>query len=213
MQAPDQEAASPPLWPEGTVDLRGGAGRERLCYPAGDVLVVSGLPGSGKSTLIRRAVAGERAVRRVDSQDTRERFERLLPHRLPYALARPCVRLVHYAALRRVVRTGASTVVHDSGRVRWVRAWLAREARRRGAALHLLLLDVGAATALAGQEARGRRVAPRVFARHRRAIARLTAAVTGGAQPRGTASVVLLDRPAADALRTISFERGGGPGE
>ncbi|MEV5375717.1 AAA family ATPase [Streptomyces nondiastaticus] len=193
----------------GVLDLRGGAGRGELRFPVGDLLIVSGLPGSGKSTLIRRAVAALDArdgiVWCVDSQDARERLERRAPARLPYAAYRPLARLAHYAALRRALRSGASVVVHDCGQRGWVRRWVARDARRRGAAAHLLLLDVPPGTALAGQAARGRGVSPRAFGRHRRAMARLTAELTAGRPPTGVTSVVLMDRGAVDVLREIAF--------
>ncbi|QTT78012.1 AAA family ATPase [Streptomyces mobaraensis NBRC 13819 = DSM 40847] len=183
------------------------------------MLVVSGLPGAGKSTLIRRVVPaldgrGE-PVRGVDSQDSRARLERRLrglPVRLPYGVYRPAARLAHYARLWRALRSGASLVVHDCGQRGWVRRLLAREARRRGTALHVLLLAVEPGTALAGQRARGRTVSRAAFGRHRRAMERLVAAAVAGRPPAGATSVLLLDRPAATALRTITFaETPGGP--
>ncbi|MCC3651569.1 MULTISPECIES: AAA family ATPase [Streptomyces] len=189
-------------------DLRGRR-PSALRYPAGDVLVVSGLPGSGKSTLIKRATAAldarGGAVHRIDSQDARDRWQRRLPAALPYALYRPLVRAAHYAGLRRALRSGASVVVHDCGTLTWVRRWLARDARRRGRGLHLALLDVSPETALAGQLARGRGVSGYAFARHRRAVARLVAGAEAGRAPEGCVSVVLLDRASASALHTIGF--------
>ncbi len=196
-------------------DLRGGAegGRadpRELRFPAGDVLVASGLPGSGKSTLINRTVPlldeTGAVVIRVDSQNTREAWERRLPGWLPYALYRPLVRYAHYAGLRRALRSGASVVVHDCGALPWVRRWLARDVRRRGRGLHMVLLDVGATEALEGQVARGRGVSAYAFGRHLRAMRRLIAGMEEGRPPRGCASAVLLDRPTASALRCISFE-------
>ncbi|MGK5546903.1 AAA family ATPase [Streptomyces sp. URMC 127] len=201
--------APPALPPAGVLDLRGGAGPAQLRFPAGDLLIVSGLPGSGKSTLIRRAVAAldarDGVVWCVDSQDARERLERRAPARLPYGAYRPLARLAHYAALRRALRSGASVVVHDCGQRGWVRRWVARDARRRAAAAHLLLLDVPPAAALAGQAARGRGVSPHAFGKHRRAMARLTADLAAGRLPAGVASAVLLDRGAAEALGEITF--------
>ncbi|MBA4862716.1 AAA family ATPase [Streptomyces sp. PSKA54] len=192
--------------PEAVVrDLRDRAGRgpRRLSFAEGDVVVVSGLPGSGKSTLMRRAVAGAR----IDSQDTRDRWDGKVSRRLPYAVYRPFVRLAHYAGLRRALRSGASVVVHDCGTQAWVRRWLSREARRRGGTLHLLVLDVTPDTALAGQRERGRGVSRYAFARHRRAVTRLIRSVERGELPPGCSSAVLLDRSAADLLRAVDFDR------
>lgn len=140
--------------PRRLLDLRRGRRPVRtLRYPPGDVLVVSGLPGGGKSTLMRRAKGGARLI---DSQDVRERWQARLPRLLPYALYRPLVRIAHYAGLWRALRSGDSVVVHDCGTLRWVRAWVARQARRRGRGMHLVLLDVPVRTALDGQRERGR---------------------------------------------------------
>jgi hypothetical protein len=86
-----------------------------------------------------------------------------------------------------------------------VRGWLGREARRRGGTLHLLLLDVPPDAALAGQRERGRGVSRYAFLRHRTAAARLIRAVERGDLPEGVGSAVLLDRAAADVLRSIAF--------
>lgn len=184
-------------------DLRDRAGRSPhgLLFGPRDLVVVTGLPGSGKSTLMRRTAGGVR----VDSQDTRDRWDARMPGFLPYALYRPLVRLSHYAGLRRALRGGGGVVVHDCGAQAWVRGWLGRAARRRGGTLHLIVLDVGADTALAGQRERGRGVSRYAFLRHRRAAARLLRAVEKGRLPAGCGAAVLLDRPAADVLRRIGF--------
>jgi predicted kinase len=200
--APARQACGP--LPTAVVrDLRDRAGHSPhgLYFGASDLVVVTGLPGSGKSTLMRRAVSGAR----VDSQDTRDRWDGRLARRLPYAVYRPLVRLAHYAGLRRALRSGAGVVVHDCGTQAWVRRWLAREARRRGGALHLLLLDVMPGTALEGQRERGRGVSRYAFARHRGAVARLLRSVEQGDLPEGCGSAVLIDRDAADVLRRIDF--------
>ncbi|WP_405497845.1 AAA family ATPase [Streptomyces sp. NBC_00096] len=182
-------------------DLRGPGGPRWLRFADGDIVVVSGLPGGGKSTLIRRAADGGG----IDSQDARERWERRMPAALPYAVYRPAVRIAHYWGLWRVLRSGAPAVVHDCGTQSWVRALLARAARRRGRALHLVLLDTTPEEARAGQAARGRGVSAYAFARHRGAVARLLREAESGRPPAGCASVTLLDRPAASRLTEIGF--------
>ncbi|MDX3065097.1 AAA family ATPase [Streptomyces clavifer] len=184
-------------------DLRGTGGRgpRSLDFAAGDLVVVSGLPGSGKSTLIRRAVQ-EHAI---DSQDTRDRWAGSLPGLLPYALYRPLVRAAHYLGLWRALRSGGSVVVHDCGTQAWVRRWLTREVRRRARTLHLVLLDVTPQVARAGQRERGRGVSGYAFARHRRAVGRLLRDTESGLLPPGCASAVLLDRDAAAVITRISF--------
>ncbi|WP_327239764.1 ATP-binding protein [Streptomyces sp. NBC_01318] len=184
-------------------DLRERAGRSPrgLHFAAGDVVVVSGLPGSGKSTLIQRAVT----VRAIDSQDTRDRWAQRVPRLLPYALYRPLVRVAHYWGLWRALRSGDSVVVHDCGTQAWVRGWLARDARRRGRVLHLVLLDVTPQVARDGQRERGRGVSGYAFARHRRAVGRLLRDTEAGILPTGCCSAVLLDREAAGMLTRITF--------
>ncbi|MGW5846543.1 AAA family ATPase [Streptomyces sp. NPDC055254] len=185
-------------------DLRGPEvrGPHRLRFAAGDIVVVSGLPGGGKSTLIERAAAADGAV---DSQNTRERWEHRMPSALPYAVYRPLVRVAHYRGLWRLLRSGASLVVHDCGTQSWVRGLLAAAVRRRGSALHLLLLDTSPEEALAGQRARGRSVSAYAFARHRAAVGRLLREAEAGRPPAGCASVVLLDRASAAAVTGIDF--------
>lgn len=185
-------------------DLRGPAAHapRRLGFAAGDIVVVSGLPGGGKSTLIKRAAAEGGAV---DSQDTREAWERRMPAALPYAVYRPLVRAAHYWGLWRMLRSGASVVVHDCGTQSWVRGLLAAAARRRGRALHLLLLDSSPEEALSGQAARGRGVSAYAFARHRGAVTRLLREAEAGRPPAGCASVTLLDRRSAATVSRIAF--------
>ncbi len=180
---------------------RSGHSPHALLFGPKDLVVITGLPGSGKSTLMKRAVKGPR----IDSQDTRDRWDARMPGFLPYAVYRPLVRIAHYAGLWSALRSGAGVVVHDCGTQAWVRGWLSRAARRRGGTLHLLLLDVTPDQALEGQRERGRGVSRYAFLRHRAAAGRLLRAVEKGELPQGCGSAVLIDRPAAGVLRRIGF--------
>jgi hypothetical protein len=198
-----------PLHPDGLVDLRGRPG-PALCvhYPADAVVVVSGLPGSGKSTLLGRW--SDRA-RVVDPRTTHLDCEAVMPGWLPYAVYRPWARLRHLARLRAAVRAGGPLLVHDCGSRSWLRRWLARGAARRGRTLHLVLLDVGAAEALTGQESRQRWASRRVFAGHRRGLGRLLAALAAddrGAVPEA-ASLLLLDGVSRERAADVAFSRSG----
>ncbi|MFD9689025.1 AAA family ATPase [Kitasatospora sp. NPDC059088] len=203
------------LAPRGVLDLRGAAGERFVVeYPAGAVVVVSGLPGAGKSTLLRRWSAGGGAAT-VDPRTVHEACEAVMPARLPYAVYRPWARLEHVRLLRSSVRRGGPLLVHDCGSRAWMRRWLAREAGRQGRELHLVLLDVGAATALDGQRARGRHASARMFARHHQGLARLSAAFTrhtrsGGPPPiPEAASVLLLDAVSRSRAETVAFGADG----
>ncbi|MEW1750836.1 AAA family ATPase [Streptomyces angustmyceticus] len=171
---PDEERV---LRPRGLVDLRGADDvPARLSYSAGAVVVVSGLPGSGKSTLLRRW-SGAASI--VDPRVVHVACEAVMPAWLPYAVYRPWARWKYFRWLRTAVRAGEPVLVHDCGGRPWMRRWLARSAGRQGRELHLVLLDVGVAEALSGQEARGRWAPRRAFVRHRRGLDRLLGALPG----------------------------------
>lgn len=165
----------PVFRPRGVVDLRGARDVPVvLTYPAQALVVVSGLPGSGKSTLLRRL---SQAAPVIDPRVVHVACEAVMPDWLPYAVYRPWARWTYFRWLRREVRSGGPLFVHDCGGRPWMRRWLARSAVRQGRELHLVMLDVGVAEALSGQEARGRWAPRRAFARHRRGLDRLLRAM------------------------------------
>ncbi|WP_030592566.1 AAA family ATPase [Streptomyces rimosus] len=221
----------PVFRPRGVVDLRGVEDVPAvLTYPAQALVVVSGLPGSGKSTLLRRL---SQAAPVIDPRVVHVACEAVMPDWLPYAVYRPWARWTYFRWLRGEVRSGGPLFVHDCGGRPWMRRWLARSAVRQGRELHLVMLDVGVAEALSGQEARGRWAPRRAFARHRRGLERLLRAWSApDAAPQATdtadpaspptariaetpdpvseaASVVLLDRRSRE--RVVGVEFGGVP--
>ena len=128
-----------------------------LAYEHDAVVVVAGVPGAGKSTLIRRAV-DRTAAAVVDTDDERERGR---GGRLLYAR--------HYVRIAAAVLGARPVVVHSRGTRAPARRAVALLARLRGRPAHLLLLDADRPAAEAGQRRRGRvlgarRHGPRVVA-------------------------------------------------
>ncbi|GAA3805701.1 AAA family ATPase [Sphaerisporangium flaviroseum] len=186
---------------------------EELRYRAGSLVLLAGLPGAGKSTLLARlyglngdervpVAAGD--VRVVDSRQSRNWWARYLGP-VPSRVRTPVVHATHVARIARAVLRGHAVVAHTRGtwpHILYGFAWLARS---RGAAMHLILLDIPPQTARAGQHSRGRVVTAATFARHcRRWQVLMRRARAGGLPP--AASVTVLDRDAADRLSDIRFD-------
>ncbi|MFE0581853.1 AAA family ATPase [Streptomyces sp. NPDC058874] len=203
--AHDGRHATDHIHPRGVVDLRGHAESDiTLSYPGNALVVVAGLPGSGKSTLLR---AWSSAATVVDPRATRTAYEALTPSWLPYAVCRPWARLRHMGWMRTEIRRTHPLLIHDCGSRAWMRRWLAHHAHRAGRPLHMVVLDVGPQEALSGQRARRRLTSRRVFATHRRGLARLLAGVEQGGLPPslGLDSMVLLDRTSRERAARAQF--------
>jgi GTPase SAR1 family protein len=158
-----------------------------LSFPSNAVVVVAGVPGAGKTTLIRRAVDRE-VARVVDTDDHRR--ERLLYVR-------------HYLRIATAVAGRRPAVIHSRGTHPMARRAIAALAALRRRPAHLVLIDADRAEAEAGQRARGRTVAAaemdRQVARWRRLMARRPAG-------EGWASVVVLDRAGAAGIEAFGFQ-------
>ncbi|WP_247616415.1 ATP/GTP-binding protein [Streptomyces sp. MK37H] len=161
-----------------------------------------------------------RAAPAIDPRTVHLACEAVMPDWLPYGVYRPWARLRHFQWLRRQMRRMSPLLVHDCGSRPWLRQWLARSAGRQRRELHVILLDVGADEALAGQRARGRWAPPRVFARHRRGLDRLLAAFPAPDVPCSgaavspvpasmaeAASIVLLDQVSRPHVAAARFDR------
>nr|WP_245655074.1 ATP/GTP-binding protein [Streptomyces catenulae] len=161
----------------------------------------------------------------VDPRAVHVACEAVMPGWLPYPVYRPWAR---WRLLREVVaalRGDGPVLVHDCGSRAWLRRLLARGAARHGRTLHLVLLDVGADTALSGQRARDRWVRRRVFDRHCRGLDRLLRALDRSADAASTelpetlaelASLVVLDAGTRERVAAVRFDaaarREGGDG-
>jgi predicted kinase len=161
----------------------------QLTFPADAVVVVAGVPGAGKTTLIRRA-ADPGLARVVDTDDLRAAGRSRLLH------------LAHYLRIAVAVGGRRPAVIHSRGTQPAARRAIAALATLRGRPAHLLLIDAARDEAEAGQRARGRTVPAaemdRQVARWRRLVAR---------RPRreGWASVVVITREQAARTENLAF--------
>jgi hypothetical protein len=168
----------------------------RLRLPGRSLVLVAGMPGAGKSTMLR-SVRPRPGLVVLDSDAQRDALVRLAP-RMPYARLRPLVHLLHRLAVVVAALGGAPTVVvhlpATAPRLRRATILLARLSRR---APHLVWFDVDPADALRGQRERGRVVEPGSFARHAERAEGVTERLRTGALAEPWRTVTVLDRPTA----------------
>jgi len=187
------------------------AGPAVLRLPPAALLVVAGVPGADKTTLLSRIDAPGSLV--LDPEPIRARFQRLLG-RAPYPAWRPLVHAGHFLRVLAALPGPAGLIVHDTGTRGWRRRLLARLSALGGRTGHLLFLDVPAQVALEGQRCRRRALRRSAFATHWHHWRQLRAELPTdpSADPvalaaEGWASVRLLDRPAADRLARVLIPR------
>ncbi|GIH96158.1 ATP-binding protein [Planobispora siamensis] len=183
-----------------------------LTYPAGSLVLLTGLPGAGKSTLLDRlyglrgdetAPVNADGVLIIDSRQSRAWWSPRLVALHP-RLRTPIVHTTHMARIVGAVLRGHTVVAHSRGTWPHILYGLAWFARLRGTQMHLVMLDVDPEIARKGQISRGRVVSTVLFARHCRRWDRLVSRARTGALP-PAASVTVLDRSSADLLQTITF--------
>lgn len=135
----------------------------QLHLPPGSLVLAAGLPGAGKTTLVRRLADADR-VHALDSEDIARALARVP---LPYRLLRP---LVHTAHLARVVvalwSTHPRVLTSDPLTSPLRRRLLRTAARLSGRQLHVVLVHASPAQARDGQQRRGRRLSRRRMTRH-----------------------------------------------
>ncbi|MEV0595181.1 AAA family ATPase [Nonomuraea cavernae] len=184
-----------------------------LRFPAGSLVILTGLPGAGKTTLLRRlytldgsesrpVAAGPVTV--IDSYQSRLWWAGRLGW-APKPARTGIVFATHLWRVHRALTTGRAVIAHNRGCGPWVLRIFAWLARRSGADFHLLLLDASPEAARAGQLARNRVVGERTFAWHRRHWSALLARARAGVVEPAVGAIVL-DRASADLLEGIRFD-------
>ncbi len=170
-----------------------------MTFERNAVIVVAGLPGAGKSTLIRRAVDRDEATV-LDTDDLRSNRAR----------APRLLNLRHYARIVAAMHGDGPVVIHTRGSRAPLRRLIAALARLHGRPAHLLLLDADLAEAEAGQRARGRTIAERAMDREAAGWRRVMARPERLAAENWTSTAVLT-RPQAARIAALAFTRGPSP--
>jgi predicted kinase len=166
-----------------------------------DMLVVAGLPGAGKTTMLNHAATG---LPVLDSDQVRSRLAAAVPA-VPYRCYRPVVHAWHRLRIvRRAIGAEGPIVVHEPSTRASTRALLALVGLVTGRSVRLLFLDVTAEQALAGQRSRGRLVRPRSFARHVRRARKWREELLAEQVPPGWESVQVVDRARAGRTRLVA---------
>jgi hypothetical protein len=155
------------------------------------LVVIGGLPGSGKTTVLRRLLAaGIPGVTGLDSEQVTARL-RAAGVRVPYRLLRPLVHGLHrLRVLRGIAGPAPVVVLTDPWTSPCWRAAVLRTARCAGRSVRLVVLDVSPEEAAGGQAARGRAIPARAMRRHTARWAAL----------RHTPGSLVVDRGAAGRL-------------
>lgn len=165
-----------------------------------DLLVVAGLPGAGKSTMLGHA-AGALTV--LDPDQVRARLSVLLPA-TPYRWYRPIVHVWQRIRVARAACGRGPLIVHEPSTRATTRAWLVALGAVTRRPVRMLWLDVTAEQAIRGQRSRGRVLHRRTFARHVRRAARVREILVEQRTPAGWHSVEVLSRSTADTTAFVS---------
>ena len=167
----------------------------RLDLPSDAVVVIAGIPGAGKTTLIDRAT-DRLTTCVVDTEDLRRAGRLARPRMLRVG--------VHYLRIAGAIAGRRPAIIHSRGTRPPVRRAIALLARLRGRPVHLVLLVAAPDEARAGQRARGRIVGRREMRAHVKRFAALVAEDPRELAAReGWSDVHVLDRRQAAAVELL----------
>lgn len=167
--------------------------------PHNAVLVVAGISGAGKTTLIRRVIDREQ-VTIVDNEDRRDKARR---HGYETSMWLP---LTHYRRIAAALSSTGPVVIHTRGTYRALRYLIAFMVRISGRPVYLLLLDCSLEAAQVGQCARGRTVRPRKMQLQMRSWGQLVARARRGKLKReGWYHYWVMTREESSSIKSIRF--------
>lgn len=169
-----------------------------LTLPGRSLVLVAGIPGAGKSSLLRRLPADREGLAVLDSDPVRDWLRDRLPEGTAYSRYRWLVHLWHRM---RIVLLAfglvGPLVVHLPATGAATRAAVLALAVLAARRPFLVWIDVDPGQARAGQLGRGRVLGQACFDRHARRGEAFAAALRNGRVPRGWDGVTVLDRAAA----------------
>ncbi|SDM94865.1 AAA family ATPase [Allokutzneria albata] len=169
-----------------------------------DLVLLAGLPGAGKSELLRRATVPP-YVTVLDSDQIRRPLRDALGP-VPYRLYRPIVHIAHHARLVwHALTAPGAVIVHEPATRVSTRVWIAvlRILTHRPGIF--VWLDVSAVEALAGQHSRGRVLPTESFAKHVRRAAGIRRRLRAGHTFPGWRKVCVLRRHDIDERVRVEF--------
>lgn len=165
-----------------------------LRIPRRTLVVLAGLPGAGKSTVLHKLIAPPGTVV-LDSEQVRARLKALLPAAVPYRWYRPVVHALHRTRIAWFCfRADGRVIAHEPSTRATTRLMMVLFALITGRRRALVWLHVGPEEALAGQHARGRLIRSRSFQLHVHRAYRVHRALLSGQAPRGWQDVRLFTR-------------------